>query len=108
MDHSGELDASQIARIRNNPKYKELVSKRSRFAWNLSFIMLFLYYAFILVIAFKPALLGIPIMAGSVISWGIPIGAGLIVAAFLLTGVYVRRANSEYDELTRQLKEEFK
>jgi uncharacterized membrane protein (DUF485 family) len=28
------------------------------------------------------------------------------VAAFVLTGIYVRRANSEYDELNRQIIEE--
>jgi uncharacterized membrane protein (DUF485 family) len=28
------------------------------------------------------------------------------VAAFVLTGIYVRRANSEFDSLTRQIIEE--
>ncbi|MBF0294883.1 MAG: DUF485 domain-containing protein [Magnetococcales bacterium] len=102
------VDSRLIQRIRDNPKYQQLVQKRSRFAWRLSILMLIIYYAFILVIAFAPKSLGIKIAAGSVISVGIPIGVFIIVAAFLLTGIYVRRANGEFDELTRQIKEETK
>ena len=36
---------------------------------------------------------------------GIPIGVAVIVAAFVLTGIYVRRANAEFDTLTRQIVE---
>ncbi|MBF0190324.1 MAG: DUF485 domain-containing protein [Magnetococcales bacterium] len=101
-------DGQLIDRIQKNPKYTELVTKRSSFAWKLSWLMLIIYYAFILVIAFAPKSLGTKISDGSVISIGIPIGAGIIVSAFLLTGIYVRRANGEFDDLTRQIKEETK
>ena len=37
---------------------------------------------------------------------GILLGLGVIVAAFVLTGIYVIRANSRFDELTRSLHEE--
>jgi uncharacterized membrane protein (DUF485 family) len=66
--------------------------------------MLALYYGFILIVAFAPTVLGIPI--SGVITLGIPVGLFIIVAAFVLTGIYVRRANSEYDELNRQIIEE--
>ncbi|MBF0627110.1 MAG: DUF485 domain-containing protein [Magnetococcales bacterium] len=101
-------DAKLIERIQKNPKYTELVTKRSSFAWKLSITVLIIYYSFILVVAFAPKFLGTKIMEGSVISIGIPIGAGIILSAFLLTGIYVRRANSEFDDLTQQIKEETK
>ncbi|SPF19714.1 putative membrane protein [Pseudomonas syringae group genomosp. 3] len=44
--------------IQNSPRFKELVSKRERFAWILSAIMLGLYAAFILLIAYGPHYLG--------------------------------------------------
>ena len=44
--------------IQNSPRFKELVRKRERFAWILSAIMLGLYSAFILLIAYGPQLLG--------------------------------------------------
>jgi uncharacterized membrane protein (DUF485 family) len=90
-------------KIRNNPKYKELVGKRSRFAWTLSAIVLVIYYGFILVIAFSPATLGIPVSEGSVTTIGLPIGVGVILASIILTGIYVRRANGAFDALTKDL-----
>ena len=43
--------------------------------------------------------LGTPLHAGTNVTRGIPIGIGLIVISFLLTGVYVWRANGEFDRL---------
>ena len=94
------------ARIRNNPKFVELTTKRTAFGWKLSILMLVIYYGFILVVGFAPKLLGMPIFG--VITLGMPIGVVIIVSAFLLTGIYVRRANSEFDELNRQIIEETK
>jgi len=97
-----------VDKIKNNPKYHELVSKRSRFAWILSIIMLVIYYAFIMVIAFSPQTLAMKISEASVITIGIPIGILIIISAFLLTGIYVWRANGEFDNLTKQIKEGLK
>ena len=94
-------------RILANPKFQELVQKRSAFAWTLSIAMLVIYYGFILLVAFGKGFLGTPIGAG-VTTWGIPIGLFTIISAFILTGIYVRRANSEFDELNRQIMEESK
>jgi len=96
------------ARIRNNPKFAELVSKRTSFAWVLSIIMLVIYYSFIAVVAFKKELLGTPLSPDSVITVGFPIGVAVIVSAVVLTGIYVRRANTEFDEMTKQIIEEAK
>ena len=96
-----------VKQILSNTKYQELVSKRSRFAWTLSIVILVVYYAFVLVIAFDPALLGAKIGDG-VISVGIPVGMGIIVLSFILTGVYVRRANSEFEALTQDIKNSLK
>lgn len=93
--------------IQNNPRFQELVTRRGHFAWLLSAIVLGMYIAFILLIAFAPQLLGAGI-GGSAITWGIPMGVGMILASFLLTWVYVRRANGEFDRLTRAILEELK
>jgi uncharacterized membrane protein (DUF485 family) len=34
---------------------------------------------------------------------GIPIGLFVIVSAFVLTGIYVRKANTTFDELNGQI-----
>ncbi len=94
-----------MRRIQANPRFTELVSKRSRFGWKLSLTMLAIYYGFILVVAFDPKLLGTS-LAGGTVTLGIPVGIFVIVSAFVLTGIYVRRANSEFDALNRQIVEE--
>ena len=95
-------------RISRNPKFAELVSKRTSYGWMLSIIMLVVYYAFIMVVAFWPADFGKPIAVGMVTTWGFPVGIGVILIAIGITGLYVRRANSEFDDLTRQILEEAK
>ena len=90
-------------RVVNNPRFRELVQKRSRFAWLLSGITLTMYVAFILLIAFDPQWLGTPLYEGATITRGIPVGVGLIVISFVLTGIYVIRANGEFDRLTADI-----
>lgn len=99
------MNEALAGRIRNNPQFQELVHKRSRLGWILSGIMLAIYFTFILTIAFAPAALGKPLGEGAVMTVGIPVGIVIILSAFVLTGVYVHRANTEFDRLTRAVKE---
>lgn len=93
--------------IMNNPKFKALVSERSSIAWALSVAMLVIYLGFILLVAYAPKFLGTTMGAG-VMTVGIPIGLFVIISAFILTGIYVRKANARFDDLTRQIVEESK
>jgi uncharacterized membrane protein (DUF485 family) len=88
--------------IRQDPNYRELVRRRSSLGWTLSLVMLVIYFGFILLVAYAPKFLGIPLGAG-VTTIGIPIGLFVIVSAFVLTGIYVIKANSNYDALTRRI-----
>lgn len=99
------MSPDDTEKIKQNPKFEALVSKRSAYAWTLSIIMLVIYYTFILLIAFSPQTLGTPI-GNNVMTLGIPIGVGIIVIAFVLTGIYVHRANTEFDVLTNAIKKD--
>jgi uncharacterized membrane protein (DUF485 family) len=92
-------------RIRVHPKYLELRRKRNVFGWSLTVAMMVVYYGYIALIAWNKPFLSQPIGAG-VTTLGIPIGMGVIVFTILITGYYVRRANSEFDALTRAILEE--
>jgi uncharacterized membrane protein (DUF485 family) len=92
-------------RVIQSPRFQELVRQRTRFAWTLTIVMLVIYFGFILLVAFAKPLLAIKVGDG-VTSLGILLGLGVIIAAFVLTGIYVYRANSEFDELTRNLTRE--
>jgi uncharacterized membrane protein (DUF485 family) len=91
-----------LARIEANPKYHELKRKRSSFGWLLTALMMLVYYGYIALIAFDKPFLATPLGAG-VTSIGIPMGMGVIVFTVLITAIYVRRANSEYDRLTEEI-----
>jgi uncharacterized membrane protein (DUF485 family) len=101
------MDGKDTSRIRDEPLFQDLVDRRTRFAWVLSAAMLVIYFGFIAIIAFAPKLLAIPI-GGGVITVGIPVGLFVIVSAFALTGIYVKRANSVFDPLTRKIIEKVK
>ncbi|MFM2341263.1 MAG: hypothetical protein RLZZ592_916 [Pseudomonadota bacterium] len=94
-----------VARIRANPKYAELKSKRSGFGWLLTLLMMVVYYGYIALIAFDKELLGQRIGEG-VTTLGVPIGLGVIIFTVLITGFYVRRANDEFDRLTKEILQE--
>lgn len=93
-----------VDKIKNDPNYKELLSKRGSFSLKLTFVMLLVYFAFILTIAFEPSALGTPLSEGSVTTVGIPVGMAVILFAFILTGIYTKRANGEFDDLTNKIK----
>ena len=63
--------------------------------------MLIAYFAFIFLVAFGGTLVATPVWG--VVTLAFPLGLGVIILAILLTGIYVIKANGEYDELTRQL-----
>ena len=94
-------------RVKGDRRFQELVAKRTRFAWVLSAAMLVIYFGFIFIIAFAPKSLGTPIGSG-VTTIGIPLGLFVIVSAFVLTGIYVRRANTEFDAITHEIIEDVK
>ena len=97
-----DQDIAQI--IKSDPNYQKLVRTRSRYGWTLTWAMMIVYYGFILLVAFNKELMGTRIGEG-VMSWGMPIGLAVILFTIVITGVYVRRASSEFDELTAAIRE---
>jgi cation/acetate symporter len=98
------MSADIYDRIKKNPKFTELVNKRSGYAWMLTFIVLILFYGFILLVAFNPALMSLRLGGeAAMITLGPVIILSMFVLFWVLTAMYVRRANGEFDELTRTL-----
>ncbi|HYR24784.1 MAG TPA: DUF485 domain-containing protein [Aquabacterium sp.] len=92
-------------RVEADPAYQQLVQRRGRFALRLSLITLVSYYAFMAVVAFAPDTLRPTIFEGGTLTIGVPVGAALIIGSWLLTGWYVRKANTEFDQLTQAIAE---
>lgn len=99
------MENDLATKIAANPKYQKLVRTRSSFGWILTAIMMVVYYGYIAIIAFNKEVLAARLGEG-VMTVGIPVGFGVIVFTILITGFYVRRANSEFDQMTREIVEE--
>jgi uncharacterized membrane protein (DUF485 family) len=98
------MDAELARRIAAHPAYQELRSKRSSFGWTLTILMLVVYYGFILLVAFDKSFLASRLGEG-VMTVGMPIGLGVILFTVLITVIYIRRANREYDALAEKVRQ---
>ncbi len=98
--------SSVQAKIRSNPKFAELVAKRTRFAIVLSFVVLVPYYTFMFLVSMHPQIFAAKLSEGGVLTIGWPIAALLVIGGWLLTGVYVSRANGEFDRLNQEILKE--
>jgi uncharacterized membrane protein (DUF485 family) len=96
------MELELARRIAAHPKYQELKRKRTSFGWWLTLAMMVVYYGFILLVAFNKEFLSQRLGAG-VMTVGIPLGFGVIVFTIIITAIYVRRANSEYDDLAADI-----
>jgi uncharacterized membrane protein (DUF485 family) len=102
------MTSAVYEQIRNNEKYCLMVARRRRLAGTLSTIVLGVFFVFILVGAFFPAMLALPVAEGGVTTVAVPLGFAMLVLFWLLTGVYVRQAKRDFDEIKRQILNEVK
>ncbi len=96
------MEDDVVQRILNNPQYQELKAKRTSFGWWLTLSMMVVYYGFIMLVAFDKEFLSQKLGSG-VMTLGIPVGFGVIIFTIVITAIYVRRANSEFDDLTASI-----
>jgi uncharacterized membrane protein (DUF485 family) len=95
------MDQMTLNRIESDPNYQKLVSERKSFGWTLAIITLVMYYGYIAIVAFAPSIIAAKLFG--TITIGIVLGVAIILASILLTGIYVMRANAEYDDLTNAI-----
>ena len=75
--------------------FRHMLARRWRVSLVLTALLFVLYYGYIMLIAVNRELLSAKI--GDVTTLGIPLGAAVIVGAWVLTAVYVVWANRQYD-----------
>jgi len=77
---------------------------RRRVALGLTVAMMVIYFGFIGLIAWNKPLLGTQLVPG--LSVGLILGAAVIATCWLLTWLYVRWANTHYDQALNRLRDE--
>lgn len=88
--------------ILESAPFRKLVKDQRQVSVLGTSAMLFFYFGFILLVAFnKPAL---ATKLGDHVTVAIPIGLGLIIIAWAMTGLYVNWANSKYDSEVTAIK----
>lgn len=97
------MSSSVYARIRANPKFQELVMRRSRYSWFLTAVVIAVFYSFVLVVAFNPKLIGAPVAEGSMWTVGIVFGLVMFIGFWLMTALYVHKANGEFDAISQEV-----
>jgi cation/acetate symporter len=97
------MSSEMYSKMRQNPKFQALVKRRGRFAALLSTIVLVAFYGYILVVAFSPATLALPVSQGSTLTVGILAELSMFIGFWVLVALYVRRANTEFDALTAEI-----
>lgn len=86
----------------HSPEFHSLAARKNRVSWVLTLVAVAVYFGFIFLIAFRKDLVGSKLTAN--MTWGIPLGIGVIGVSWLLTGIYVWWANRTYDVLVAELR----
>jgi uncharacterized membrane protein (DUF485 family) len=101
-----QLMPDRTREILSDPAFRELASARARLRWSLSIVTLIMFFGFIAIISTARTALGATV-GESAIPLGLLLALGMIVSVVLLTGFYVYRSNSRFDECARCLNREF-
>ncbi|MCX7988294.1 MAG: DUF485 domain-containing protein [Thermodesulfovibrio sp.] len=90
-------------KILKSPEFRAIVRSKNAISIFLTVVELFIYFGFILLLAYGKELLNQKIYGP--ITAGIPIGIGVIVLSWILTGIYVTWANKSYDDNVAKVRE---
>lgn len=105
MASEPKVSESTLQALCASADYQTLIKERSKIVWPLSWLMLIVYFAYILVIAFAPDLFGAKTGDGHM-TYGMVIGLGVILFSFVLTGIYVHIANTKLEPLAKKILDE--
>jgi uncharacterized membrane protein (DUF485 family) len=92
----------KIQEVLQSKEFKKLIKKRWAVALLLTTVMLLAYFGFLLMVAFDKDFFKQKV--GEVTTIAIPIGIGLIVLAWIMTGIYTYWANNFYDKEVEEIK----
>lgn len=92
--------------VLESPEFKQLVRGKWTISIILTILLFIVYYGYILLVAGDKTFLAQKV--GEYTTRGIPIGVGVIVAAWVLTAIYVIWANRVHDVEVRRLLEDMK
>lgn len=94
-----------VAEVIRNPKYQELLKRRSRISMIFFAITFIIYSGFIFTLAFDPELFGRP-LGNMTMSIGVFTATLVLISASILVSLYVYISNKVFDPLLDSVIEE--
>ncbi len=98
------MSTTKTNEILQSAAFKKLVKNRWSISLSFTFLMLFVYIGFLLVVAYQKDTLKTPV--GDSLNLAIIVGMGIILFSWLITGVYVYWANNYYDAAVKEIKKD--
>ena len=98
------MNTTKTHEILQSPAFRKLVKNRWNISLTFTFLMLFVYLGFLLVVAYQKDTLKMPV--GDSLNLAIIVGIGIIIFSWLITGVYVYWANNYYDAAVKEIKKD--
>jgi uncharacterized membrane protein (DUF485 family) len=98
------MNKTKTHEILQSPAFRKLVKNRWNISLTFTFLMLFVYIGFLLVVAYQKDTLKMPV--GDSLNLAIIVGIGIIIFSWLITGVYVYWANNYYDAAVKEIKKD--
>jgi uncharacterized membrane protein (DUF485 family) len=99
------MDQDINEKIRANPRFQALVKRRSLIFMLMFGASMIVYFGLIFTVAFAPELLRVPLSAQTVVTWGWPLGAFVVIGPWLLTLLFVHFANEDAAKIKEIFKE---
>ena len=90
-------------RVLTHPEFKKMEQEKNRMRWFFSFAVFAVYVTYISYIGINPEFFSRTLFPGSIITTGIYAGVFIILFSIVLTGLYVRKANRKFDEVTKRV-----
>ena len=86
-------------RLIEDHAFRALQDRKRHLVGVLSLTMLVAYFSFILVVAFAPEQLAVPLGDTTVVTTGMALAFGLLLLAPILAGMYMWCANESFDPM---------
>lgn len=99
------MTRKSVRDVLDDPDFKQLYHSRTRIAWTLTVLELALFFGFVFLVSYHKPFLARELGAGGAATIGIPIAVGVILVSWVLTGIYVRWANTTYDGLVKKVRD---
>lgn len=97
------MQTSIIKKILANEEFHKLARKKAILGWVFSLLIFVIYVAYITFIGLGSEIFSTPVKEGATTTWGIYIGLFVILFAVLVTGIYIYKANGEFEDITQKI-----